>query len=92
MIPSEDPLEDNTTLVHWRSCHIFTGSDRTPPWVFLSNEPEIRFEVDHTRRPTASTCGPTLHLPITLIDPDMFEEKNGCSINWCTWIWFSLAN
>ena len=51
-----------------------TGSDRAPPLGF-SNEPEIRFEVDYTRMPTASTCGPNLHLPITSIDPDMFEKK-----------------
>ena len=35
--------------------------------------------------PTASTCGPTLYLPIK-------TRLNGCSFNLCTWIWFSLTH
>ena len=75
MVPSEDPLEDCTSLDLGSLLTFITGSDHPPPMGF-SNEPEIKFEVDCTRMlPTASTYGPTLYLPITLTDPDTFKNK-----------------
>ena len=40
-------------------------ADHEPPLGF-ENTPEIQF---------ASTCGPTLYLPIVLVDPNWFQEK-----------------
>ena len=49
VIPNEDPLNENTTFLTLEifSHLLHTGSDHTPPLGF-SNEPEIRFNVDHT--------------------------------------------
>ena len=52
-----------------------TGADHEPPLGF-ENQPDIKFDVRKERfLPYASTCGPTLYLPITLTDPDFFREK-----------------
>ena len=80
MVPSEDPLEDCTSLDLGSLLTFITGSDHPPPPppppIGFSNESEIKFEVGFTRMlPTASTCGPTLYLPITLTDPDTFKNK-----------------
>jgi hypothetical protein len=36
--------------------------------------PEIRFEKEN-RLPHASTCGPTLYLPLHMDDPDKFSQQ-----------------
>ena len=45
------------------------------------------------RLPSASTCGPTLYLPLVLSDPDVFSEKmHGHGYYWWTMFWCSLIN
>jgi hypothetical protein len=52
-----------------------TGADHEPPLGF-ENQPDIKFDMRKERfLPYASTCGPTLYLPIVLTDPDLFKEK-----------------
>ena len=52
-----------------------TGSDHEPPLGF-ANKPEICFVMRKERSlPQASTCGPTLYLPLSLKDPDDFRER-----------------
>ena len=69
------PLRTALVLILEAFSHLLQVQTTPPPMGF-SNEPEIKFEVDCTRMlPTASTCGPTLYLPITLTDPDTFKNK-----------------
>ena len=52
-----------------------TGSEYPPP-VGYPGCPQIQFETDLKRTlPVASTCGPTLYLPLALTDIDVFKEK-----------------
>ena len=90
MVPSEDPLEDCTSLDLRSLLTFITGSDHLPP-MYFSNEPEIKFEVDCNEDVTHSKYLRTNpYLPIILTDPD--TKQNGCSFNLCTWIWFSLTH
>ena len=60
-----------------------TGADHIPPLGF-EGTPEIRFTGSpyqkEMRLPSASTCGPTLYLPLCLSDPDIFAEKMDIAI------------
>lgn len=60
-----------------------TGADDIPPLCFDS-PPEVHFSGDtyqqEMRLPSASTCGPTLYLPLCLSDPDVFAEKMDIAI------------
>ena len=75
VIPHEGPDEDDITITLETVFAFATGSDHEPPLGF-ENTPEIHFEMRTDRfLPYASTCGPTLYLPIALVDPDSFREK-----------------
>ena len=87
MIPSVDPDEDDITITCTYTLEdVFTfatGCDHEPPLGF-ENTPEIQFEMRKERfLPYASTRGPTLYLPIVLVDPEMFREKMDYAIT-CT--------
>ena len=60
-----------------------TGVDHIPP-MGLEGIPEIRFtgtiHSKEMRLPSASTCGPTLYLPLCLSDVDTFAEKMDTAI------------
>ena len=62
-----------------------TEADTIPPTGF-ENDPEIQFDGDpsnpNMKLPTASTCGPTLHLPFALFTVEIlnFTEKMDTSI------------
>ena len=60
-----------------------TGADVVPPMGF-DRDPEICFSGELTdkelRLPSASTCAPTLYLPLVLSDPDVFCEKMDTAI------------
>ena len=76
--------EDSGITVKLRDILVFiTGADCLPPMGF-DNDSEIRFVGDsysHVMRlPYASTCGPTLYLPLVLSDPDVFDEKMDMAI------------
>ena len=52
-----------------------TGADHVPPVGFgVSCSPEIRFEKEN-RLPHASTCSPTLYLPLHMEYPDKFSRQ-----------------
>ena len=75
-VPSEDPEDiSNTFTITLEAVFAFaTGSEHEPPLGF-ENTPEIHFEMRRERLlPHASTCGPTLYLPIALDDPDKFQK------------------
>lgn len=50
----------------------------------FENVPEIHFtgtpDKKEMRLPSASTCGPTLYLPLCLSDADVFAEKMDIAI------------
>ncbi len=50
----------------------------------FDRDPEIQFTGEphqqEMRLPSASTCGPTLYLPLVLSDPDVFSEKMDMAI------------
>ena len=75
MIPHEDPEETDMTITLETVFTFATGADHEPPLGF-ENTPEIHFETRKERfLPYASTCGPTLFLPIVLVDPDSSGRK-----------------
>ena len=75
MIPNDDPTEEDIWLDLGVLLSFATGSDHVPPVGYVSR-PCIEFDVRvDSDLPTASTCGPTLHLPLQLSDPDLFKSK-----------------
>ena len=50
----------------------------------FDRDPEIQFTGEphqtEMRLPSASTCGPTLYLPLVLSDPDVFSQKMDMAI------------
>ena len=75
LIHNEDP-DGEDFFIDLGSVLIFTtGADHVPPVGFgVSCSPEIRFEKEN-RLPHASTCGPTLYLPLRMDDPDKFSQQ-----------------
>ena len=57
-----------------------TGADHIPP-IGFPNAPQITFEPNKDRLPSASTCGPTLYLPLVLRDPDYFRDKKDYALS-----------
>ena len=60
-----------------------TGADHIPPMGFEGTS-EVHFTGSlyekEMRLPSASTCGPTLYLPLCLSDVDIFTEKMDIAI------------
>lgn len=74
-IKNEDPDQQDIMLNLGTILTFATGMDHPPPMGF-PNEPEIMFDGDRLKTlPYASTCGPTLYLPLSLSDPDYFKER-----------------
>ena len=75
LVANEDP-DGEDFFIDLRTVLIFTtGADHEPPAGFGSGcMPEIRFEREN-RLPHASTCGPTLYLPLQMDDPDNFSHR-----------------
>ena len=75
MVPNEDPDSEDLWIDLGIILSFVTGTDHPPPLGF-PNTPDIEFQTDVTKcLPFASTCGPTLYLPLALSDPDRFKEK-----------------
>ena len=75
MIPNEDPDGEDFFIGLGTVLIFTTGADHEPPMGFGNGcTPEIRFELEN-RLPHASTCGPTLYLPLHMSDPDKFCEQ-----------------
>ena len=67
--------EIETVIDLSRVLAFITGSNEIPPLGFTV-KPQIKFEDDATHTlPHASTCGPTLYLPLVLQDISMFEKR-----------------
>ena len=75
MIYNEEPNGEDFVINIKTVLAFATGADHPPPMGF-PNPPQIMFEVASDRTlPTASTCGPTIYLPLSMSDPDRFCEK-----------------
>ena len=75
VIPTEDPDGEDMWVDLGSIMSFATGSDHPPPLGF-PNAPDIQFETDLSKSlPFASTCAPTLYLPLALNEPDLFKEK-----------------
>ena len=75
VIPTEDPDGEDIWVDLGSILSFATGSDHPPPLGF-PNAPDIQFETDLSKTlPYASTCAPTLYLPLVLNEPDLFKEK-----------------
>ena len=74
-IPNEDPTEEDIWLDLGVLFSFATGADHVPP-IGFSSQPSIEFDRRMDRDlPSASTCGPTLYLPMTLMDSDLFKLR-----------------
>ena len=76
--------EESEVTINLGNILVFvTGAIYLPPMGFEST-PEIRFTGDihatKMRLTSASTCGPTLYLPLSLSDPDVFAKKMDMAI------------
>lgn len=75
VFPNEDPASDDIEITLEDVFSFATGSDHEPLLGF-ANKPEICFVMRKERSlPHASTCDPTLYLPLSLNDPDEFCER-----------------
>ena len=75
VILTEDPDGEDMWVDLGSIMSFATGSDHPPPLGF-PNAPDIQFEMDLSKTlPFASTCAPTLYLPLALNEPDLFKEK-----------------
>ena len=83
LIKNEDPKADGITVTLEMVLAFATGADHEPP-VGFENVPQVQFETRKDRfLPCASTCVPSLILPITLDDPDRFQQKMDYAIIGC---------
>ncbi len=82
-IQREDGSEDLLIVNIHQILQFATGAEVLPPMGF-DRDPEIQFTGEphqkEMRLPSASTCGPTLYLPLVLSDPDVFSEKMDMAI------------
>lgn len=64
-----------------RLLFFISGASEIPPAGF-AHRPEIYFEEDNCeqRLPHSSTCGPTLYLPLSLTDIQLFQRRMDIAI------------
>lgn len=76
MIKNED-IQQSDIIISLGTVLVFaTEIDHPPPSMGFPNQPQIKFDDDDKKTlPFASTCGPTLYLPLTLSDPDYFTKR-----------------
>ncbi len=83
LVPSEDPMEEGFWIDLATIMAFITGAAHPPPCGF-TDQPQIDFETRPERKlPYASTCGPTLYLPLVLNNPEDLTYQMDFAICGC---------